>query len=523
MLSDKYKKTFLPSGRAKAILASLVLLVVVILLFVSRFHFLDDAFIHLRIAHSLVDNGYYSFNGDEPQFASSSPLYTALLSACSFISRTPMLPKLVNIPIYLLLLALPLRALLRTHSRSQGLLLIASFMIVASPLCVRWMTDGMETGLIAIVAVLLAATTQCMSTDRSPGILLSIATSALCVLAVVLRVEFGYVLALALAAISLRCLGSVGTWREAQPALMRAVARCLPHAVGGLVGAGLVILLFGHLLPDTALAKQAQSTSIEIVKTLTTILRAHLGSSLFGAGMLALWSISALLVLRATHGGERRALLAVNAGVPVFIVLLIVTQQAIQGMRYFVFLEFFVVSVNILSLPRSGSPLRFGLPVCIGVAAMCLWFAFDAVLFHKIVKGRSDTYQRFVQGNYDYLAGRRGVAWDIGMVGFFTKGFIFDMHGLANGRYIARLTLEERLQRMAGESVDFVFANSDQLTDFNRYVDTANWETVGRFDFPNASGRPDTHNLIVRPTASDTTSSSSESVGDGGMIVDVDK
>ena len=61
------------SWRATACLSLLVALASLVM---TRDMYLDDAFIHLRIARHLAESGTYSFNEGAPSFSTSSVLYT---------------------------------------------------------------------------------------------------------------------------------------------------------------------------------------------------------------------------------------------------------------------------------------------------------------------------------------------------------------------------------------------------------------------------------------------------------------
>lgn len=75
---------------------ALISIYVSVILLITRYHFLDDAFIHLRVAHNLLDRGYISFNGLSPHYVTSSPLYSLILSMLSFFSRSSFIPLRFN-------------------------------------------------------------------------------------------------------------------------------------------------------------------------------------------------------------------------------------------------------------------------------------------------------------------------------------------------------------------------------------------------------------------------------------------
>ena len=69
-------------------------------LFSSFYAHLDDAFIHLRYAEHLLEAGRYSFNGQDPDFGISSPLYPALLSIAVTLGLGPLAPKICSLVIF---------------------------------------------------------------------------------------------------------------------------------------------------------------------------------------------------------------------------------------------------------------------------------------------------------------------------------------------------------------------------------------------------------------------------------------
>ena len=482
------------SARVLSFAVALFLLLAAAQLGFSRVHFLDDAFIHLRIAHGLIDKGTFAYNEGLPGFSTSSPLYTTLTAAVSLVSRNPLVPKLVNLLIYAVLAALVAYRLPTCPDPLKATLSLGALGVLVSPFAVRWLTDGMETGSIMLASILLAVATDKIARGKA-SLSLRVGTVVLGAAAVLLRVEFGYILAVAIAALGARNLAAGGA--KAGEGWRKAAVETAPFVLGGLLGSAVILVVFGHLLPDTAVAKQIHGDSPLAV--LRTILLTHAGASLFGVGMLGLWMFSALVAYRVSTHEVRVYLLVANASMIVFCGLLIVTGQAIQGVRYFVFIESFLGALNILTLSGMGwrSPRLWQLGLL--TAVFGAWFCYDLVIFYRISAGRSETYRRFAQVDYTYLSGHKGIAYDIGFVGYFTRGYILDPHGLVNGRAVARLTMAQRLSQYAREPVDFVFVNDRQRQEVQSYLDVSDWQDVGQFDFPNFSGHADTHWLLVRP------------------------
>ncbi len=173
------------------------------------------------------------------------------------------------------------------------------------------------------------------------------------------------------------------------------------------------------------------------------------------------------------------------------------SRQSLQGVRYFVFLEIYLITLNVMHVEgeRPGIPQRL---LQGAVVVTALWFATDAIMFARISAGRSSTFERLAAMDLTKLAGKNGVAYDIGMIGYFTAGHILDVNGLVDGREIASLPASARLERFAGLPVEFVFANPQQLSQINQYIDTSGMASAGQFDFPNLNGTSDAHTLLIR-------------------------
>jgi hypothetical protein len=494
--------TISAGNQVKKLFTVLVLPFVILQLIFSRFHFLDDAFIHLRIAHNLLDLGYFAYNAGEPSFATSSPLYTLVLALFSIFLRTPLLPKAVDILVYLVILFLIGREFVASENPARTGISFAVLVLAASPMGIRWLTDGMETGLIALFAIALALVTHKRIIEQEePRISSTLLISVLAALAVLLRVEFGYVLAVSIAVISIYGIMN-GPNDPLAIRLTYTCRRIFPFVLGGIAGFALILIIFGRILPDTAIAKQEYSGSMKVFEVLDSalwIFKAHAGASFFGMGLLILWAASAFLAYRATQNAGKYCVLAANSSMLLFILLLLLSHQDVQGVRYYIFIEAFLIALNWLFLSTARENVRLK-PIAYPLfIVMLLWITFDAAAFYKISAGRSETYGRFTETDYSYLQNKRGIAYDIGMVGFFTQGYILDMSGLVNGRKQAAISSERRLEEAADATVDFVFANAEQLELVNKYVNTSTWRTLGEFDFPNSGGNRDTHFLIVRP------------------------
>lgn len=463
---------------------------VLLQLVVLRHHFLDDAFIHLRYAHHLVDLQRISYNGQTPDFGTSSLLYTLILALGTLLTRDAYLPKIVSVLAYLCVWLLGARVLLRPRAQGQQVLAGALLVVLSSPFALRWLTDGMETSCVALMALLLAIWQQNPQPTR-PRVLLA---CLLPFLAVLLRVEFLFVLSLAFAGHLLEA------WLSPDRAQrLRNLAKIwLPALLSSLLAILLILHLFGHLLPDTAIAKRPPP-EVKIQPLATTIQFAivHAASSLFGVGLGLMWLFSLVMARKTRHRREQIPLLAVNLGWLVFLLLLIVTRQAIQGVRYFVFLYSFLIAFNLLQVRAT---LLLSRKWQLAVVPLLAWLSFDAFVVQRLSRGRSQTWVTFSSAQLSPLSGLKGLAYDIGFAGYFTNGDIQDVNGLINGRQIAAMPTPERLRVHLQQNLAFAFVNDYQLRDVHKqFPAIAAWPSVLHADFPNADGLPDRHWLLVRP------------------------
>jgi hypothetical protein len=470
----------------------------------ARYLYLDDAFIHLRIAKNLLEHGFYSFNGDFPTYCTSSPLFTALLALCSGVAATPNLPKFIGVLIYAVLFAMIAIRVLKAATFDARWPWIVFLAAVASPLAMRWLADGMETGLTGIFALLLAGAAFQIYSQTKPvdGATLA-GYAALGLLASTLRIEFALLIALIGAA-------SLTSFR-----LRGLDPRPVALAVGSAAGFAVIYAIFGRLLPDTAIAKAHvltnMSSSGAVLTTLMDIAKAHAAASSLGVVVVLGVIGSFLAAMRSARNRYFVALL--NAGLALLLLLIVWRQQAIQGYRYFVFIEFFLLAFNIAvmnaapgpgeKVPHSGVIWKSFKSPLVGVvlgAVIVGWQAFDLYKLRTISAGRAASFETFKNNELNDLKDTYGIAWDVGMIGYFSQARILDGNGLINGIDVARMTRADRLRLfVTSRPVRFIYVNAGQLAALNGFLDVSHWLVRETFDFPNFSGDPDRHFLMVRP------------------------
>jgi hypothetical protein len=268
--------------------------------------------------------------------------------------------------------------------------------------------------------------------------------------------------------------------------------------LGAFAAIGFVFATMHTLLPDTALAKSHGIAHWfnPLHDTAVTLG----GAMSFGAGMLIFWLITLTLVLMRQNLSIR--VLLANCFFPVVLALASLRGQEIQGVRYFAWTFFFAIAWNILELGgavEGGSASLQGRWLLYGfLILLAIELPFEAIAMHRVLTHRAQTMRQFEAERLGVLRDERGIASDIGYVGYFTGAKICDLAGLVNGREAASLSSLERARACTATNPDFIFANVSQLVPLTRMIDLSRWRVCGRYDFTNVS-TPDTHFLVVRP------------------------
>jgi len=470
-------------------------------LFATRHAMLDDCLIHLRYAVNLRTFHEVTYDGLHANFGTSSLVYLAVLSVLSSVSGSPLLPKVLSDGLYVLLIVLMTRKALslRTGSVSRKL----SFGLLTcmlAPMGIRWLSDGMETGLVLVLMVCLAAVTGHLMDCRSlPGwkyFLLALFGA----LVVLTRIE----LASQIALVSIIVL--IGNL-QFRSSMVKAAWVASPLALGALVAMLWIDLHFHTLLPDTALAKSGPR-SIDVVLSIGHVLAS---SVMLGIGLFSLWIGSAILLLRQILRGpaaRQKVLLwlAGNAGFPVLVLLAYLRGQAIQGVRYVLWALIFSLLWNIRELERTERQLsgrsmlsQRGLQwtAAAGGLVLLLMLPVDWFFGWRAMAGRSETFNELRVANFAGFAGRTVIAGDVGFIGYFSRGDVCDIDGLVNGREAARTSPEQRIARCAAQHPKMLFLTSPQTAAFVGVLDLKQWTVCKHFDFDNVL-EVDRHYLMVR-------------------------
>jgi hypothetical protein len=458
----------------------------------------DDAFIHLRYADNLLRTHHITYDGIHSNYGASSLLYVGLLAFLSIFSHSPNLPRFASTFAHLLLFAGLATLFLRfvpAKSNLARLLGLVLLFVLVSPSAVRWLDDGMETGIAIAFVALICWIAFSESLRNSITLPRYLAFTAIGFLAVLLRIEL-----FLLCGIAFAILIATNLLNPPSPSGKGQFSKILlrsSHLIFGAAFALVFIRIEMHfLLPDTALAK---STGVpELYGTVTTTAVVLAGAPIFGAGLFLFWILTFILVLRA--GSSFIATLLANSVFPILFVAAVLRGQFVQGTRYFAWTFVFSILWNILVLgrtfPDSQSKPRTPWPVYFFIAFLLLALPFEVRAMYPVLTERADMARKFESQHLEIFQDKRGIAADIGYIGYFTRGDICDLNNLVNGRDKVHLKLGTTMKMCVAEKPDFLFLSPGVLNELSQYTSLEDWKTCDTFDFRNVNS-VDSHHLLV--------------------------
>ncbi len=416
----------------------------------------DDAFIHLRYADNLLRTHQITYDGIHPDYGASSLLYVSLLAALRGFSASPDLPRIVSTCAHLVLAAGLLIFCFKFIQRDSSLSRLLGFIllvILAGPSAVRWLDDGMETGLALCFVGFLCWITFRQSIRRTITSPQYLAFVVLGLVAVLLRTELILLCGLSFAILSWKAFfdPEPGTETNRRISTIFSGSHLL---IGGILAMVFIRLKMHAFLPDTALAK---STGAANWLGAFHVTEKVLSSSLsFGAGMFLFWLLTLILLFRASRLSVTN--LFANLAFPILFSLAALRGQQVQGARYFVWTLFFSILWNILELSNLPStqqshPQGETLAYCF-LALLLLALPFESKMVYPMLRDRAALVKQFETDHLEALEGKRGVAFDVGQIGYFSRADICDLAGLVNGRDKARQTEAERFAGCAASHRD---------------------------------------------------------------------
>jgi hypothetical protein len=214
--------------------------------------------------------------------------------------------------------------------------------------------------------------------------------------------------------------------------------------------------------------------------------------------MFLLWLLTIFLTLRTSRFSITT--LFANLAFPVLLALAASRGQQIQGARYFVWTLVFSILWNIFELSDVSFDHRLQtqsntLAFCF-LALLLLALPFESRMLYHTLRDRSDLLKQFEENHFERLQGKRGVAFDIGYLGYFSRADICDLAGLVNGRDKARQTTQERLAGCFTSHPDFIFVDLGGIGYAANYLPIKDWQICSRYDYKTVN-QNDSHYLIV--------------------------
>ena len=464
-----------PSRASLLVLVALAVLAGTVEIVVARRFLLDDALIHVRAAGLLLQAGFPTADGVTRSFADSSPLYLLLTAAGLALGGSFYVTKILSLAAFAALVALLLVAAWRERHPQAQAIIVALLVLVLSPFGIKWLTDGMETGLAVLLALLLA---QALDSRRHRPV----GAGVIALLGVLLRPELAALVAVAV----------VGQLVHANRRLAMAMAMAM--AVGGLAAVAVLYGVFGTLWSDAAVAKLRYGYSLaEFLELLAGVAA---GAGLLGVGLALAWLGLVAVTIRA--GRRHRALLLGELSLLPVLVAIAVRGEAVEGIRPLLPFLAFSLACGV-ALVRRGvppSPLRARVLVPLAVVALGAW-AVDAAAFIRIVSVQARSMEAMRTRDWSALRDHTGVAWDVGYLAYFAQAPVCDAQGLIDGRAFAHLSLPERLRRCA-QVADFAFVDPARFHILSSALDMSGWRVCDRFDFAHRRGPVNVY-LIVAP------------------------
>ena len=460
----------MPSRASLSVLVALAVLAGTVEIVVARRFLLDDALIHVRAAGLLLRTGFPTADGVTLSFADSSPLYLLLTAAGLALGGTFYVTKILSLAAFGALVALlAIGASRERHPQAQAIV-VALLVLVLSPFGVKWLTDGMETGLAVLLALLLAHTLDA-------GRPRPVAVGAIALLCALVRPELTALVATVV----------VGQ-------LIRSNRRlAMATAFGGLTAVAVLYGVFGSLWSDAAIAKLRYGYSLaEFLELLASVAA---GAGLLGVGLAFAWLGLVAVTIRA--GRRDPALLLGQLSFLPVLVAIAVRGAAVEGIRPLLpFLAFSLACgvALVRRVPPSSVRARVLLPLA--VVAIGIW-AVDAVAFERIVRVQAQSMEAMRARDWSVLQGHTGIAWDVGYLAYFSRAPVCDAQGLIDGRAFAELSLPERLRHCA-RGADFAFVDPARFRILTTALDMRDWRVCDRFDFAHRS-EPVNVYLLVAP------------------------
>ncbi len=395
----------------------------------------DDAYIHLQIAKNLVENGTWGINNGVFGSASSSILYTLILSASAVLfSVNNFLPLIINC-IAALVLLVCIQQWLKQQVSFKATLLILLLVVFITPLPIL-IISGMEHVLQCLFTFLFLTrfSNWVQQNNNATPAKIPWQLYLFALLMVTIRYEGLFILFLS-------CVLLVFKKQWKQALLLGAVA-CLPVFIFGVYS----VIMGSYFLPNSVMVKSvAGATGGSLFQTFENILLQKFTFAVSGVTLLATQKLLITLLLvfvlfykRITNTQAFTSLTLLTGGV--FLHLALADTGKFYRYEAYLILSGIIFGCGVLYQNAKYMAAERNFLFRAGTALILFFLLFPLVLrsvaaFSKAGQASVNIYEqqyqmaRFVNTHYNNSV---VAANDIGAVSFFSNARIFDVWGLAD-------------------------------------------------------------------------------------------
>ena len=115
---------------------------------------------------------------------------------------------------------------------------------------------------------------------------------------------------------------------------------------------------------------------------------------------------------------------------------------------------------------------------------------------YPMLRQRAMLMDDFENDHFEIFRGKRGIAYDVGMIGYFSQADICDLAGLVNGREMARMDLHARIEVCVHDHPDCMFLDTSSINDVSASISLNDWQVCSHYDFRGVNSF-DRHFLLV--------------------------
>ncbi len=391
---------------------------------------LDDPYIHMTIARNFVSSGHWAANGLDFSSATSSPLWTLIISAIFFVTGPfSIVPFELNILFGILCICAAYFILIR-FGLKRHLLFILMIFIFAAPLPALTFT-GMEH-LMQIFLALFFVYVAAKQIEANPGSSKTLILAVTAMLLTGLRYEDMFLVLVVTALLAVR--------RQFFPAVLVLLAGAAPVIVYGLISTSYDWLF----VPNPILIKGRFHSAfdiIEILKILPRAVKRMLEPDILFIVPVLTFTVYRFIELKPDKWQQKNILLLIFVSVYLLHMTFAQTGWFFRYEAYLVSLGVIVLWTNIYDLLPSLKGEKTSLPPVyyrlkpILMILIVLSLAGRSVSNLMVPVASNNIYEQHYQMAMFVRDNANGIviaANDIGMLGYYTPNKIVDLWGLAD-------------------------------------------------------------------------------------------